>query len=272
MKAGKTRGNRGSFKFTVAVLLFFITIFHIFQITCFPYQKIIPDQILLGVALILLCYIWIQDVRDKQGFQKSYNNLMDVQSGLRNSNLETIRSLALAEEAKDPYTKGHSTRVAEYSCLIARRLGFSEAESQVLENASVLHDIGKVGISDGILHKRGKLNENEWSIIRKHPTLALVILSPLEFLSDEKKIIKHHHEWYDGKGYPDGLRGDEIPVGSRILAVADAFDAMRSNRPYRDALSKQAVISELKTNAGTQFDPRIVKILLDIISERKDIL
>lgn len=261
------RGVTNNFKLAVVVVLFFITIFHIFETLYLSHMKIISDKILLAVALMLVCYLWIQEIRDRHYLAKNYEKLIVIQDRLKETNLETIRSLALAEEAKDPYAKGHSERVAKYSCLIGKKLGFSKAELRILENAAILHDIGKMGIADSILHKKGKLNTEEWNIIKKHPNLGLEILSPLEFLSLEKDIIKYHHERYDGTGYPDGIRGNEIPIGSRILAASDAFDAMNSHRPYRDSLPKKTIMSELNANRGTQFDPKIVGILLEIIRQ-----
>lgn len=261
-------GATNNFKLAVVVLLFFVTVFHIFEAALFPYQRIISDGVLLAVALLLVTYLWIQEVKDRHLLQHNYESLVTIQNRLKETNLEAIRSLALAEEAKDPYAKGHSERVAKYSCLIGRKLGFSRVELRILENAAILHDIGKMGIADSILHKKGKLNDDEWKIVKKHPDLGLDILSPLEFLSEEKDIIKYHHERYDGKGYPAGIKGEQIPVGSRILAITDAFDAMNSYRPYRNPLSKKTIISELKANSGAQFDPKIVDILLEVIEAR----
>ena len=260
------------FKLMVVAISVFLTGFHIFEIIYFPYQRIVSDKVILSVMLVLLVYLWIQEIRDRQALEKGYNKLINVQDKLRKTNLKTIRSLALAEEAKNTYARGHSTRVASYSYTIAKKLGFSREELTTLENASILHDIGKMGIADVILEKKGKLNKEEWVIVKKHPELALEILSPLEFLTDEKEIIKHHHERYDGSGYPDGIRGNAIPIGARILAVTDAFDAMRSHRPYRAPLSDEAVIAELEKNSGSQFDSKIVSVLLEIIEECKGVL
>ncbi len=272
MQVNIKRGASRHFKWAIAAVLFTIIIYRFFEIMYLYFHKTISDRMLLGVSVVLLCYLWVQEIIDKQALEKGYEKLITVQNKLRETNLETIRSLALAEEAKDPYTRGHSARVAEYACMIAKKLGFSKAELGALENAAILHDIGKMGIADSILHKKGKLNIDEWEIVKKHPSLGLDILSPLEFLSEEKEIIRHHHERYDGKGYPAGLKGEKIPLGSRILGVADSFDAMRSHRPYRDPLPEETVLAELKNNAGTQFDPKIVEIILEIEAERKGII
>ncbi len=142
----------------------------------------------------------------------------------------------------------------------------SAQEIRHIRYAGYLHDIGKIGISDAILNKDGRLTDEEWQIIRKHPGMALEILNPLKFLPEEKVIIKHHHERYDGKGYPDGLSGEDIPLGARIMSVADSFDAMNSKRPYRNALSKEKIISELKFSRGTQLDSSIVNVFLEMLN------
>jgi len=170
-----------------------------------------------------------------------------------------------AIDAKSPWTKGHSERVTKYSVAISREMGLPEEEIEVIERAGKLHDIGKIGISDEVLFSEGTLDEEKMNIIRTHPAKGVNILDPLKFLDKEKDIIRHHHERYDGKGYPDGLKGEQISVGARIMAVADAFDAMRSNRPYKRNLSKAEIISELLNNSGTQFDPKIVNVFLKIM-------
>ena len=272
MEISVKRGTSRRFKWAMVIVFFTIIMYRLFEVIYLYYHKTISDRMILGVVVILLCYLWVQEIVDKQSLEKSYERLVAMQNKLKETNLETIRSLALAEEAKDPYTRGHSARVAEYACMVAKKLGFSKAELRALENAAILHDIGKMGIADSILHKKGKLSIDEWEIIKKHPRLGLDILSPLEFLSEEKGIIRHHHERYDGKGYPAGLKAEKIPLGSRILAAADSFDAMRSHRPYRGPLPEETVLSELKSNAGTQFDPKVIEILLEIEAERKGIL
>lgn len=265
-------GASWNFKLSVVMLLICITGFHIFEIHIYPESKIISDQVLLGVALALLGYLWLQEVKDRQAFQAKCRELLQAQKELEDANVKAIRSLALAEEAKDPYTRGHSLRVAKYSRMIGDKLGFSEEDLRVLENASILHDIGKLGIDDSVLHKKGKLSDDEWKLLRRHPDVALEILAPLEFLHKEKEIIKHHHERYDGRGYPYGVKGNEIPLGSRIIAVTDTFDAMRSSRSYRDSLSNDIIISELKTNSGSQFDPKMVNLWFEILNQNKDLL
>lgn len=260
-------------KLGLIILLFFISIFYFIVITIYSalFYNVVWDKAALGIPLVLaIGFLWIQEVGNKKVLRKTRVKFTALQSIVITSNLQTIKSLVLAEETKDHYTKGHSVRMTNYASLVAKKLGFSPERLKVLETASVLHDLGKMGLADVILHKKGPLNRNEWELVKKHPDMAVEILSPLKFLSEEKKIIKHHHERYDGKGYPDGIKGDEIPIGARILAVVDSFDAMRTNRPYRAQLQMEVVISRLKNNAGTQFDPKIVKVFLELLG--KDIV
>lgn len=171
----------------------------------------------------------------------------------------TINALAAAIDAKDPYTCGHSQRVMEYSLLGGDSLSLPKEEIQDLEYASILHDIGKIAIPYRILNKPAPLNDEEWGIVREHPLTGANILSGIPFLKKASKIILHHHERYDGKGYPDGLRGEDIPIGARLIAVADAFDTMTTNRSYRAAPTVKYSISELYACSRKQFCPVAVE-------------
>lgn len=184
---------------------------------------------------------------------------------IEKSYYSTIRALARAIEVKDPYTHGHSERVTEYALIIAEAMRLDEREKQKLKYAATLHDIGKIGIAGRVLNKPGALTEEEYSHVKTHPLLGDSIIEPVEFLQEPRPIILHHHERYDGKGYPDGLKGEDIPLCARILSVADAFEAMRSDRPYRRALPLAEAVEELKRNGGTQFDPRVVRVFLTVL-------
>ncbi len=174
---------------------------------------------------------------------------------------ETIRALITAIETKDAYTYGHSDRVTEYSTLIGQALGLDYPDIRKLEYLALLHDVGKVGVDGQILRKTGKLDFKEWEAIKDHPKLGSMIIKPIKFLEDEgARTIRHHHEWYNGHGYPDGLKGDAIPIFSRIIAIADAFDAMTSLRPYRSSVEVEEALKELKRCAGEQFDPALVDL------------
>ncbi|MFH1602629.1 MAG: HD domain-containing phosphohydrolase [Pseudomonadota bacterium] len=178
---------------------------------------------------------------------------------------ETIRSLAQALEARDSYTRGHSERVTTYATLCAAEMGLDHHVVSVLGYAGLLHDIGKIGISDAILQKPAALDADERKAIENHPLFGENIIGPIRFLRDAQLAVLHHHEWYDGSGYPAGIVGEAIPITARIIGVADAFDAMTSKRPYRDALTVEEAHKRLVEQRGTQFDPRVVEAFTRLI-------
>ncbi len=190
---------------------------------------------------------------------------------MHRSYLSTITSLARAVEAKDPYTSGHTERVAGIAVVLAEELGFDETQLQAIEVGAIIHDIGKVGIADEILLKPGPLDPEETREMRKHPELSSYIVADLELPPVVKQMARSHHERYDGAGYPDGLAGEEIPLAGRILSVADALDAMTSDRPYRKAMSLEAARAEIQGMSGTQFCPRVVAALIDALDRRPDL-
>ncbi len=186
---------------------------------------------------------------------------------LQESYFNTIKALAAAIDAKDPYTRGHSSRVAGYSELIAGQLDCSVEERQAISTAAYLHDIGKIGIEKQILIKPSRLTPAEYKLIQEHPHISARILASVAFLKETLPMVSGHHERFDGTGYPLGLAGADIPLGARVIAVADAFDAMTSNRPYRAAFDHDRALKELKDLSGAQFDPEIVKIFLKHFKE-----
>jgi diguanylate cyclase (GGDEF)-like protein/putative nucleotidyltransferase with HDIG domain len=186
-------------------------------------------------------------------------------AGIRPDSLSEVYDIASAVEAKDPYTYGHSRRVNIYAVALAEKTGLSADEVSVLSAAALLHDIGKVGIPDKVLNKKGKLSREDWEAIKEHPKLGANIISSVPRLAPAINSILYHHERWDGGGYPEGLRGEEIPLEARILAIADSFEAMTSARPYRPALSLEEVVMELRQGAGLQFDPGLVDTFVDII-------
>jgi putative nucleotidyltransferase with HDIG domain len=177
---------------------------------------------------------------------------------MRKNYFDTMNVLVRAIEASDPYTSGHSMRVSAYSEAIAKELGLPQGKIDLIKSAALLHDIGKIGIDKKILNKNGKLEKEEFDTIKSHPEIGATIISDLSYLSNITEIIRHHHERNDGRGYPDGLDHDKIPLETSILTIADSFDAMTTNRPYRHSLSLETALNEIKTNAGTQFNPDIV--------------
>ena len=185
--------------------------------------------------------------------------------------LGTISSLAAAVDAKDPYTFGHSTEVTEYADAIGVRMGLPESERPTLHIAATLHDIGKIGIDSATLRKPGKLDAEERAAMERHPSIAADILAPLDFLKAAVPLILFHHERYDGHGYPSGVSGLTIPLGARIISVADAFNAMVSDRPYRAGLPLEVAVQELRDNSGTQFDPLVVEAFFEVLAERGEL-
>ncbi len=179
--------------------------------------------------------------------------------------LEVITALASAIDARDSYTHGHSNRVTEFAVAIAEEMGLPPFEVDVIRNASILHDVGKIGIRESILHKPGKLTTDEVREMQYHPYIGYKILQSVKLLEPVLPLVYHHQEHYDGGGYPEGLKGEEIPLGSRIIAVADAFEAMTSDRPYRMARASEAALEELKALAGKQFDPDVVDAFLRLV-------
>jgi len=182
---------------------------------------------------------------------------------LKKTHLDSVKVLVEAIDAKDPYTRGHSDRVTRMSLKIAFQLGFAEDRLESLEYGALLHDIGKIGIKDEVLLKPGTLDSEEYQYIQEHPLIGIKIIEGLDFFKDKIPMIRHHHEHYDGSGYPDGLLGAAIPVEARIIAVPDAFDAMTSARPHRGMMPLQDVLMELEKCKGTQFDPKVLEIFLN---------
>lgn len=181
-------------------------------------------------------------------------------SHLTSQSEEVVLAMAEAVEKKSPWTAGHSKRVTDYAVMIAEALGCDARETEKLRVAGLLHDIGKIGMPGLILNKQGRLTEEEYAVVKRHPEDGAHILSKMHLFREMVPAIRHHHEWYDGKGYPDGLRGAEIPMHARILAVADAFDAMTADRPYRQGYLPEEAIRRLHAGAGSQFDPEIVEV------------
>ena len=191
---------------------------------------------------------------------------------MRQNYVETIQSLAQAIDAKDHYTMGHSERVAYYAVEIARKLGWKSSNLNQIFFTALLHDIGKIGIAEQILNKPGRLTADERLIVNSHAEQGANIVNKVSFLRQEADYIRHHHEHYSGSGYPVGLAGEAIPLGARIISVADCFDAMTSLRVYHSPRSAYEAVQELKRCSGTQFDPRVVEAFLQVIEERSDIL
>ncbi len=191
----------------------------------------------------------------------------ELYTRMRKIYLDTIRTLAAAIDAKDPYTHGHSDRVSKMAVQLARKLDFLDSEIEYIEYAAILHDIGKIGIEDRILGKKDKLTDKEYERIKEHPVIGAGIIESIEFLKKCSKMVLYHHERFDGNGYPEGLKGEEIPKYSRLLSIVDSYDAMNSDRPYRKKLSPQDILKELEKESGKQFDPKMIKIFISLLEE-----
>jgi hypothetical protein len=181
---------------------------------------------------------------------------------IEEEHFDTISSISEAIEARDTYTRTHGDRLIDYGIIVAKALGLSENEIKNIRYAAAMHDVGKIGIKDSILNKQGKLTEAEYEEIKKHPEIGYNMLKKIKFLKHIANDVLYHQERYDGKGYPAGLSGEDIPIASRIIAVVDTFDAMTTDRPYRKALPVDAAIKEISKNSGTQFDPKVVEAFL----------
>lgn len=224
----------------------------------------------MGIIGVLWAYIWLLDplwsllaVCPAIMACRAFGHIRR----LEDENEQGILAIAETIDARDPYTFQHSKRVAEYAEKIATALQLGSRYVEILASAARLHDLGKIGIGNDILHKPSRLSEEDWAKMRRHPEIGAEILSRYKLYRDGLDCVRHHHERYDGTGYPDGLRGEEIPLGARIMAVADAYEAMTSDRPYRHALPREVAIEELKRGMGTQFDPLVVAVFLKILDQ-----
>lgn len=216
--------------------------------------------------LLLLIESGIKAIEQMNLIKDINKELKETNEKLEKAYLETIETLRFTVEAKDTYTRGHSDRVSEYSVLIGKHLGLSEEDIHLLRVGGLFHDIGKIGVPDSILLKTSKLTDDEYSEIKNHPTIGAHILSNATIFEKAIPVVKHHHERYDGFGYPSKLAGENIPYLARIAAVADSFDAMTSRRTYRDSMPMDIVIEEIRKNKGSQFDPNIADTFLNILS------
>ncbi len=256
-----------NYKITIPIIFTFLIIGYTYQAHFnSDYLSLVITRAFFPLMMAVIGVIWYKENATTEILKETRASLEIAKEQIKEGYLSAVKSLALTIEAKDFYTRGHSTRVVKYALAIAEGLGLSEKEKEIIRNAGILHDIGKIAISDQILGKIDKLTEEEFDTIKKHPALGANILKPLSFLSTEISIILNHHERVDGKGYYK-LSNEEIPLASKILIIADSYDAMTSDRPYRKALSKEQAIQELKNNVGTQFDPHLVEIFVQALGK-----
>src|SRR2546425_4853716 len=195
--------------------------------------------------------------------ERYINDLQHSVTENRELFIGTVKGLAAAIDGKDPYTRGHSERVSRFSIAIAQRLGLTDDEVEKIRISALLHDVGKIGIDDSILKKPSALTDEEYEIMKKHPQKGYKIMAPIPGMKEFLPGMYMHHEMINGKGYPQGLKGDEIPLMARIVSVADTFDAMTTDRPYQKAMEFNAAVERLKTFVGTRYDARVVQAFVD---------
>ena len=240
-------------------------------IQIFAYGVSLTNITSVGLVIVLYIITLIDMNREiQEAHEREIKLLKDEQRKMRRMLLQTSSALASAIDAKDRYTHGHSRRVAEYSQMIAELAGKSDSECWDIYLAGLLHDVGKIGVPDEIINKTSRLSDEEFATIKTHPTIGKNILKKINMTPFLSIGADYHHERYDGKGYPNGAKGDEIPEIARIIAVADAYDAMTSKRSYRDPLPQDVVREEIVKGSGTQFDPRFAEIMLKLIDDDKD--
>ena len=228
----------------------------------------------IQIALIFLCFSGSYIAAGLYGSvtekNREYTKMLDEKTKeIQKMTFQAITVIANTIDAKDEYTKGHSQRVSEYSYALAKELGLEEKEAQDIRNIALLHDIGKIGVPDSVLNKPGKLTDSEYEIMKQHPIVGADILKDIKMIPGLDIGAKYHHERYDGKGYPSGLKGEDIPFIARIICVADAYDAMSSNRVYRKRFSEEKILEELERSRGTQFDPQIAEAFIRLLKEKK---
>lgn len=231
-------------------------------------KPFVPEVLLLRVRHTL-DLIRLQTDLSKE-VEKKTQEVMAQHEKLERISMQIATTLSGAIDAKDTYTNGHSTRVAEYSREIARRAGFSKKAQEDIYMIGLLHDVGKIGVPDAIINKQAKLTDEEYTVIKTHPAMGAKILKNITEFPKLSTGARWHHERYDGKGYPDGLAAEDIPIEARIIAVADAYDAMSSRRSYRDVLPQEIVRGEVQKGKGTQFDPVFAEIMLAMMDEDTD--
>ena len=236
------------------------------------YFVISISGIFIGIGMIVLLFVsLVRTIRNVQKMEsrRQKQEMKKRRKQMEIMSLQMMQTLSTTIEAKDEYTRGHSHRVAEYAVLIAKELGWSQKDISNLRNAAHLHDIGKIGIPDTILNKPTKLTEEEYAVIKEHTVIGAEILKNIRLIDHVTEVARSHHERYDGTGYPDGLKGEKIPIHARIIAVADSYDAMQSRRIYRNPLGTEVIYNEILNNRGTQFDPEIADVFLKLLDENR---
>jgi len=256
-----------SFKIWLVAFIFFLTFLHVFNVLFLPQGSIIPEKGILGVVLGLMVYLWFQEVRDRHRLQLANNDLSGIKKDQKAVEANAVSVLALLQETQNPELHRHAQRILVICQAMADVMDFTWDKLEILRRACILHDFGKLLLPSGLQSKRyAMMTEEEKDVYRMHPRKAVELLTPLRFLIQEKNIILHHHERMDGQGYPSALRGAQIPLESRMIAVANAFDALNRNRLARqEGCSEDFVLEELSRYGGTRLDARLVVKFLEVL-------
>jgi HD-GYP domain-containing protein (c-di-GMP phosphodiesterase class II) len=265
------KGYVKEYPYTAAGFLIFI-IMSVIEIVMLIFFEQYSNEVPMIIGLLfLLVFVVIQQIDDIRKVRNKLENEISKKNLEKEQLLiHIVQTLAGTIDAKDTYTNGHSGRVAEYSMEIARRAGYPAQRQSDIYMMGLLHDVGKIGIPDAVINKPARLTDEEYEIIKTHPVMGARILKNIQEMPKLATGARWHHERYDGRGYPDGLKGGDIPEEARIIAVADAYDAMTSRRSYRGVMSQEKVRSEIEKGRGTQFDPRFADIMLAMIDEDVD--
>ncbi|MBD3346158.1 MAG: HD domain-containing protein [Chitinivibrionales bacterium] len=257
------------FKLTIVIIFICLIVFKILNVTRFPGEMVIPDSVLLGSALAFCIYLWVQEIRDRDKLFRMNVELIGLRDKIKTTEMLLYEKIENTLEQKHPHLRGHARHVSLLSKEIGKKMNMTHQELEILSAAALLHDIGMMSVPDSIIQKPQALDDLEWVEIKKHPVSSFNFFSPLKHFGAESRIVRQHHERFDGKGYPGQLKGKSIELGARIIAVADAFDAMNSQRIYRGTmLPRKFIVRELRANVGTQFDPQIITAFLQVLNEQ----
>ncbi len=255
------KGLRSRTRYRVTVLLFliFLGLLCVYEHRTFPETAAQADQVLLITLVFTIAFLWLKEREQQVELQMMVEQVLETEQQLEDYALRTMEALVLALEAKDPESRGHSREVARLAAATGRQMGFSNEQIDTTLHAALLHDLGKLGVDNDILGKTGKLTPREYGLVKDHTVTGSDIISALSFMKKEQEIIRHHHERYDGNGYPDRLTREEIPIEARVLAAADAFSVMTAGRVYQEPADADEALQRLRIESGRQFDPLVVE-------------
>ncbi len=256
-----------TFKIWLVGFIFFLVFLHVFNVLFLPQGSIIPEKVILGLVLGLMAYLWSQEVRDRHRLEIVNNDLAHIKKGHKGIETDAVMALAQIQESQNPQLHRHAQRVLVMCQAMADAMDFGWEQREILRRACILHDLGRLLLPVDIQTGPSvSMADEDAALIRKHPRQTVDLLAPLRFLTRERIVILHHHEQFDGKGYPSGLKGDQIPLEARMIAVADAFDELNRARADRlDGYSEDFILEEFRGFGGTRLDPRLVVTFLEVL-------